>query len=326
MQIFYSWQSDLDPNTNSRAIRNAIQSIIPIIEDEIENCRIILEEATSREAGSPDIPSTIFRKIGETDIFICDITTINNDANCNKKTPNPNVLIELGYAISVLGWERIIMLYNTNYGAFPQDLPFDLDRRRISTYRIINNTDQNGRGNLKNTLKIAVKTIIEDNPQKNIHLFTPEEIRRNNDIVSLQQLFSTIHLPTLDLFIERAPRIVDYRIIHYYESFNGIFSSSLFHIYDEALNNFIIDFYNLWRTALSFGDHYLNNGGNTLVYGVNNDEEERQLLEKLEKNIFDLSIKKSQLLVYVRTNYLEVDLRQTSIDAYREYITFNRGK
>lgn len=51
----------------------------------------------------------------------------------DKKTPNPNVLLELGYAVSRLGWERVICLFNSNIGKI-EDLPFDLRQKRVTAF------------------------------------------------------------------------------------------------------------------------------------------------------------------------------------------------
>jgi hypothetical protein len=67
--------------------------------------KIILDEATRGESGSPNIPMTILEKIKVSDAFICDITTINSNAPEElRRTPNPNVLFELGFAVAHLGW------------------------------------------------------------------------------------------------------------------------------------------------------------------------------------------------------------------------------
>lgn len=134
--VFYSWQSDTNQDCNLKAIRNALRLSSVEIEAEIENITLVLDEATRDTAGSPDIPATIFQKISNADIFICDITTINHEfGTLPRKTPNPNVLIELGFAIATLGWGRIIMVFNKSFGQFPRDTPFDIDRRRISELR-----------------------------------------------------------------------------------------------------------------------------------------------------------------------------------------------
>lgn len=54
-----------------------------------------------------------------------------------KLSPNPNVLIELGYAARVIGWENIICITNLKYGT-PQRMPFDIAHHRMTTYSLDN--------------------------------------------------------------------------------------------------------------------------------------------------------------------------------------------
>jgi len=172
--VFFSWQSDLPKETNQNAIRECLRNASNLIESEIEETRIVLDEATRGTLGSPNIPLTIFSKIETCEIFVCDITTINHDQP-GKKTPNPNVLIELGYAISSLGWERIILLYNTDYGNFPTDLPFDIDRHRTTKYKVKDKNDKSGKNQLSNVLKEAIITILRHSPLK-----PSEKFKRNS--------------------------------------------------------------------------------------------------------------------------------------------------
>ena len=50
-------------------------------------------------------------------------------------SPNPNVLIELGYALKTLGWDRILPVCNDYYGPNNQ-LPFDIPERRVISYTL----------------------------------------------------------------------------------------------------------------------------------------------------------------------------------------------
>ncbi|NES73742.1 MAG: nucleotide-binding protein, partial [Okeania sp. SIO2D1] len=94
----------------------------------------VIDRDTQNVAGSPDIVKTIFEKIDEAQIFVCDVSIINKDAN-SRPTPNPNVLIELGYAMKTLGEGKIIMVMNTAFGT-PEQLPFDLRMRRVIRYNM----------------------------------------------------------------------------------------------------------------------------------------------------------------------------------------------
>src|SRR5262249_19283996 len=77
--------------------------------------------------------------IDQAQVFVCDVSIINQDALTQnpdaRPTSNPNVLVELGYALKKLGAERIILIFNTAYGK-PEQLPFDLRFRRVTPYRM----------------------------------------------------------------------------------------------------------------------------------------------------------------------------------------------
>ena len=54
---------------------------------------------TEGVAGWPDITSALFDKIDQCEVFVADITPINGPDSDFRITPNPNVLLELGYAL-----------------------------------------------------------------------------------------------------------------------------------------------------------------------------------------------------------------------------------
>lgn len=104
--IFYSWQSDLPNNTNRGYIKRILDKVCKDIYSSNSNISEIVIDSDSRdESGTPDLVSTIFTKIDKCNIFIADISIINSDLGL-RKTPNPNVLIELGYASGKIGWEK----------------------------------------------------------------------------------------------------------------------------------------------------------------------------------------------------------------------------
>lgn len=126
--IFYSWQSDLPNKGNRSFIEGSIKKAIKLSKVSVNSKLCVdYDRDTKGVSGSPDICETIFNKIDKCDIFISDISIINKEVE-GRKTPNPNVLIELGYAARVLGWEKIICLYNIKYGEVG-DLPFDLNHK-----------------------------------------------------------------------------------------------------------------------------------------------------------------------------------------------------
>ena len=126
VSIFYSWQSDLPSKTNRYFIEESIKKSLGDIN---KDSRIIacIDRDTKGELGSPDIRASIFQKINHSKFFICDISLNDN------QTPNANVLIELGYAIKSMGWNKILCLFNTQTGEI-EDLPFDINHNRVTPY------------------------------------------------------------------------------------------------------------------------------------------------------------------------------------------------
>jgi len=97
--IFYSWQSDLPDNTNRHFIQKAIEEAVKSLKKEdVLEVQPVIDRDTRGVPGSPDIADTIFRKIDASQVFVCDISIINKGLQ-SKPTPNPNVLVELGYAM-----------------------------------------------------------------------------------------------------------------------------------------------------------------------------------------------------------------------------------
>jgi hypothetical protein len=161
-RVFYSWQSDLPNNTNRAFINNAIEKAITEIKsDETFTLIPFLDRDTAGLAGSPDIAASIFEKINQSSVFICDISIVNGVCEEYRATPNPNVLIELGYAISELGWDKIILVMNEVYGGVDL-LPFDLRGRRILTYKITSDTEHKAeeRKKIVSVLKNGIREIL----------------------------------------------------------------------------------------------------------------------------------------------------------------------
>jgi hypothetical protein len=122
----------------------------------------VVERDTEGVAGSPDIAKTIFRKIERADVFVCDISIIHQQTP-ERPTPNPNVLIELGYALNALGEHKIIMVMNKAYGG-PELLPFDLRARRTITYFVSPETEDRSvaRKFLEKDLTRALRAIFNE--------------------------------------------------------------------------------------------------------------------------------------------------------------------
>jgi len=138
-KIFWSWQSDHDGKISRFFIRNCFNDAIKNISDELEletHERPELDHDVKDVDGPAVIIDSITNKIDSSDHFIADITPIAR-TDKGKAVPNPNVMIELGYALATMEVNEITLIANTHYYRGPDDLPFDLKGRTgVKTYEL----------------------------------------------------------------------------------------------------------------------------------------------------------------------------------------------
>jgi len=145
-------------NFIEEALKRALKSIK---KDESETIEPVLDRDTAGLSGSPSITESIFEKIALADVFVADVSIINKDSD-ERHTPNPNILVELGYAVAQLGWNRILLVQNTVFGG-PEELPFDLRGRRVIPY-IFGEKSGNrseARGLLQGRLEAGLRAVID---------------------------------------------------------------------------------------------------------------------------------------------------------------------
>jgi len=163
VNVFYSWQSDLPNSTNRTFILNALEkAATDIRSDDSIQIKPVIDRDTKGVPGSPDIATTILDKIDMCDVFVCDVSIITKKKSKSRPCPNPNVLLELGYALKKHGWNRIVLVVNTESGKIDK-LPFDLNRNRALPYNL-----RAGQGKaavekeLTSKLRVALMLILED--------------------------------------------------------------------------------------------------------------------------------------------------------------------
>ncbi len=167
---FYSWQSDSPSKCNRFFIRDCLlQALKRLNTEQSLNEAVRLESDTAGIPGTPDIANTIFAKIMEAGVFIADLT-LSSAAESGKRSPNPNVLIELGYAFSAIGDARVVSVMNTAFGDAKQ-LPFDLSHKRWPIQYSLSASDieEDARRNdvkkdLSNSLYGAIRLVLESAP------------------------------------------------------------------------------------------------------------------------------------------------------------------
>lgn len=159
-KIFYSWQSDLPGKYTRNIVGDSIDAVVKFLANTIT---IIPDRDTRDRTGSPNIEQTIFEKIDDCDLFIGDLSIVasyvDKDGN-TKYSPNPNVLIELGYAVKVLGWENVICFLNTDFGE-EKLLPFDLNHHRVTGYSLKSKEKAEIKKNLRDIISSTIMTLME---------------------------------------------------------------------------------------------------------------------------------------------------------------------
>ncbi|HEV7340531.1 MAG: hypothetical protein JNM03_02385 [Sphingopyxis sp.] len=181
MKIFWSWQSDTPQNAGRHFVREVIADVArslngeddtedaerPEVDDEDEaddlpadDGRVEVDHDTYGVGGSPPIAETILRKIRAAAVFVADVTPITETA-AGKRVPNPNVMIELGYALRVLEHERIVLVMNGAEGAALKYLPFDLRHWRAPIiYKLHKDAPEERRLEVAAELKINLRRAI----------------------------------------------------------------------------------------------------------------------------------------------------------------------
>jgi len=165
--IFYSWQSDND-KIHKLGQKEAVLDAIEIAKETIEKERgitLYIDQATRDTSGAINIVESIEQKIKQCDIFIADITIINNGTKKFRKTSNPNVMFELGMGTETVGWNSIIFVLNENFGDF-DDLPFDIKTRRTIKFKLKKISNKNiDTGTLSKDLTVAISTCLNKEPK-----------------------------------------------------------------------------------------------------------------------------------------------------------------
>jgi hypothetical protein len=128
--VFFSWQADTPNRTGRGFIHHVLERACKALQADSELTEaardLAVDTDTQGAPGSPPIVATIFKKIDAASVFVADMTFVAQRAD-GGRSPNPNVLIEYGWALRALGHERVICIMNTAYGhPSGEALPFDL--------------------------------------------------------------------------------------------------------------------------------------------------------------------------------------------------------
>jgi hypothetical protein len=174
--IFFSWQSDTPRNVGRGLIERALERAVGAIgvDSEVEEAvrdSLEVDRDTRGVSGSPPIVDTIFKKIDSAAVFVADLTFAGRRPD-GAPIPNPNVLIEYGWALKALGHGRIVSVMNTAFGN-PSDneMPFDLRHlRHPIQYDCPASADETTRKTVRaalaKRLEGAIKTVVNSDEFK----------------------------------------------------------------------------------------------------------------------------------------------------------------
>lgn len=322
-RVFYSWQSDLPKKSTRYAIKNSLEAF-----KKTSSFPVLIDEATRDESGSPNIPQTILEKIGKADVFVADVSTINLHDKDSRKCPNPNVVFELGYAVQTLGWSRIVLLFNTAYGTFPDDLPFDFDRHRASHFELTDTTAKQENETLRKLVATAVDRIIAQDPKRPSELagLTEEQLRHSRDLRTVEWVLEEMHIPTIDDHLASLPHSFPYRGLHFLAGVDGIvLGNSLFHLNDKKLESAFRAFTRAWHQTVSRDHLYnLNQGGTLAIFSNPGDmplpPEKEAEWQKIVSARDMMKKKLKYILKRVRDDFPRIDLHETSKKAWQDYL------
>lgn len=125
-KVFLVWQSDLEQTR--KELRKCVQKAC----DQLSkggDADVLFDSDTRGIAGAVQIDQIVMEKIRTADVVVVDVTPI---ANRGEKTiPNPNAMVELGFAMATVGLERIIMVRDVSVTG---DLPFDIRNLRTTDF------------------------------------------------------------------------------------------------------------------------------------------------------------------------------------------------
>lgn len=326
MRIFFSWQSDLDPDLTQRPIRQELKAACLDLERKHEDCTFNPDEATRNLPGSPNIMQAIFQKIAQADAFVCDLTPVARTES-GKAVANPNVLIELGFAIATLGWERIVLLVNTHLGQVPSDLPFDVEKHRASSFTVKAKDDKSGRGELKALLRVAVEEIFRREPQKPTkgEAESPEQSARRRDVRELTRLMEHLPIKQIENCISELPTYWNSDLGRYHESFEWIVDTGEFHLACETTAAVLEQLRVAWKNIDRYHDYFYTDGGRHAKFEIKafevsprEFEEGRQAYETLYKDRLALFNTLQAWTRHLHASFPELDISVTSETA-REY-------
>ncbi|MCI9846956.1 hypothetical protein [Flavobacterium pectinovorum] len=215
-KVFFAFQMDVEDKFGKGFIQSAIE--IAIAKFRSEGTNVSLDFGFRKTPGTPLLIDEMLRKSNESDMVIVDLTytsakeflaaeIIGEDADSTsiripkgdrKLSPNPNVLLETGYAWAKKGTYRTLAVMNEAYGS-PSDLPVDLKGFRWGiTYNLNESNNENRkavRAELAKDFYDAIKAAIHSESDYQRDKWKPLRLHKDWSPKDYQ----TVYLPTSNI-------------------------------------------------------------------------------------------------------------------------------
>ncbi len=136
--VFWAWQNDFKPSRNQ--ISDALEWVTGQINKTDEpRFPVVITRATEPTDGAVHIDLQLLERIQEAAVFVGDVTPVVKYAK--RLYPNPNVLIEVGYALASKSADEIVLVEHLRDAADipgeaegPLSFPFDIDHFKRLRY------------------------------------------------------------------------------------------------------------------------------------------------------------------------------------------------
>lgn len=351
--VFFSWQSDALHSVNRYFVEDCLNRAVKKINGssgmKTAHRQLSVDHSTLGEPGSPPITDTILGKIDKSFAFVADLTLVGKatkkvtkDApgsrGVRRPMPNPNVMLEYGWALKSLSHRRIIGVMNERYGAVTeQSIPFDLRHARWPLRYTLKpgattEAKQETRDKLTAQLVSALEhilgsgagatnapAVVADSTVAASPGIASEALRRNKDLSVLRWVLEQIHLATMDRFVQRAQEAdqVIWDVFNYWEDFDGAVRSSYFHVYDDRLNVLIQALDKHWGAALGFGVWFESSPDPEVfklmpMHRASSRADWYAAQRAFHESIVATQVAWRDLLAYVRDEYPEIDIEAAS--------------
>lgn len=329
--IFYCWQDHLDQKLHRYLIRDALNLAISKVQSDLPaklNCVLRLDSDTSSRAGAVEIADSILRKILTSTVVVGDVTPTLSDPGRNHYYPNPNVMVELGYAARSLGWNRIVCVFNAA-GIRPEHLPFDIRHRRLTQYHCgdVGCAKQAAKA-LAETLVIALRSVIQEIGEGLIDpTLGDAALKHGRDLRLLRRVMASFHRKTVDRFIEAGQTChLFYPGVFFWEDFNSVVTASNFRFFDKQLDRLVRELHTAWHQAVHYGSNVFFPGRAETSYVLKPelewDEAYQQTVDSMAEAYAKMPGLLGAFLDHVHAHFPEIDTDETDAIAWKRNQTY----